>query len=295
MTTLTALLQDKGSGYSREYVREKVLSWATRKWPELFAGRSACEPNFESHTGYGDVKVTCTSSGSYAWSFSGRYPGKKADRYWETRVLVVGHDDHDLLVVRNGYYLGDFHFSGLVAQPKFVPELIEHLEFNDAGFPVRAQPHLVSTAAAFENFYEHLMSLRRTLPILALGPGSTAGAILNDCENPNSDAWALARKVCGLAHVVSLGTPGSATLQRRLGTAMEVCPGEARLFMPCVDSVAPAKHPRFVSMSSLQGETETEPDGDDVGSSASAATYEWSTSAQRRTGFDALWSSSVGA
>lgn len=297
LTTLTTLLQNHGSGYSREYVREMVLTWAARKWPELFIGHSACEPNFESRTPSGDVKVTSTNHGSYTWSFNGRHPEKQADRHWETRVLVVGNDDQDLLVVRTGYYLGDSSFHGLVAQPRFVPLLIEHLDFNDGGFPVCAWPHLVANAAAFENFYDHLTSLQRTLPILAVGASPLSRAVLNDFERPSMDAWALARQVCGLAHVVSLGTPGSATLRERLGTAMEVCPGEARLFMPRVDSVAPEQHLRFVPAACAQGEGESglAPYREEASSAASAATYEWSTSAQRCRGFDALWASCVGA
>lgn len=45
-TTLTALAQPNSSGYSREFIRDGVLSWAARKWPELGIERRACEVGF---------------------------------------------------------------------------------------------------------------------------------------------------------------------------------------------------------------------------------------------------------
>ncbi|MBC7941977.1 MAG: hypothetical protein H7Z19_19840 [Chitinophagaceae bacterium] len=71
-TTLTALSQRHGIGYSREFIRENVMSWATRKWPKLLVGRDACEIAFVACSDAASVQVTCAGHGEYVWAFKGR-------------------------------------------------------------------------------------------------------------------------------------------------------------------------------------------------------------------------------
>ncbi len=103
------------------------------------------------------------------------------------------------------------------------------------------------------------------------------------------NAWSLARKVCGLAHVMSLSSAVSARLEKRLGQEMAIPAREARLFMPGIGkNGGPEAHPRFVPRRT--------PDDEANGAGgARAAAYEWSVSHLRRIGFDALWSTTVGA
>ncbi|MCE9660800.1 MAG: hypothetical protein K8R60_19905 [Burkholderiales bacterium] len=286
-TTLTALLQDGGNGYSREYLRENVLAWGARKWPDLFEGRNEyADDDLETRLGASQVQVVSARDGGFAWSFRGIRPDLSASRLWETRVLFLGHGDQDLLFVSTGF-LGQADARLLIAQPGFLCGLIDHLPFDDGGYRVCTAPRQVLNEAAFASFREHLLSPRRTMPVLALG-SSPASSESRDWENcGHIDARAIARKVGGLAHVVSLGPLVLDRLESWLGSDLAVKVGDARLFMPGLDDEAPepAQHPVFSpARAGLAGE----PAGD-VGSAAEAAIHAWSISASRRLDFEALW------
>jgi len=288
---LTALLQNQGSGYSREYLRESVLAWAARKWPEFFTGQDAFEADFERHCESSRVRVTDARSGSLAWSFSGIRPDLTASRLWETRILFLGRDDHDLLLVSTGY-LGDADPDVHVAQPAFMCPLIEHLPFEDGGYPVCTTPRQVLNDAAFANFRDHLLSRRRALPMLVLGAHPTSSESRDWDESRYVDARSMARRLCGLAHVVCLGPLVLDRLRDWLGSELAVDAGGARLFMPGLEEVGgPGQHPGFARSPSARPRTAA----GDLGSTVQAAIHAWSVSAPRRLDFDALWSSVGGA
>src|SRR5665213_752720 len=133
-TTLTALSLRQSSGYSREFIRESVMSWAARKWPELLIGRAACGISFAAHSPSASVRVTCASDSEYVWTFKGT-GADASGRVWETCVLILGVQDDDLLTVRTGY-AGNTDAMPFCAQPKFLGRLIEHLPFEDGGYPL---------------------------------------------------------------------------------------------------------------------------------------------------------------
>jgi hypothetical protein len=280
-TTLTALSQRHASGYSREYIRESVMSWAARKWPELLVGRDACGVAFAAQSASASVQVTCAGDGDYVWAFNGIGPDGSG-RVWETRVLVLGGDDHDLVAVRTGY-ASDAAATPVCAQPQFLRSLVEHLPFDDGGFPLSTQPWPVPSFAAFANFRDHLLSPRRTLPILAVASGE---AERSGAAAPSPAV--LARALCGLAHVVSLSGVGLSCLEGCLGSGMAVHAGEARLFMPGLAAgFDPERHPAFT-----QPRAAPRLDASHLEAAAQRATHSWSTSAARRADFDALWTRS---
>jgi hypothetical protein len=281
-TTLTALSQRDSSGYSREFIRESVMSWAARKWPELLIGRDACGLSFAAHSPTASVQVTCAGASEYIWAFRGTGIDGSG-RVWDTRVLVFGGQDHDLLTVQTRY-AGTAAASPFCGQPKFLCSLLEHLAFEDGGYPVGTGPRQVSSLAAFDNFHDHLFSRQRTLPILAVAnPVESEGS-----APPSPSPRVLARALCGVAHVVSLGAVGVACLETYLGPRMALHAGEARLFIPGLAANAdPEEHPTF---SDLQKPTRSE--AGYVEAAAQRATHSWSTSVARRADFDALWAKS---
>lgn len=284
-TTLTALSQRHSSGYSREFIRESVMSWAARKWPELLIGRDACGISFEAHSPCASVQITCAGDGEYAWAFKGTGTDGSG-RVWETCVLVLGGEEDDLLTVRTGY-AGRAAATPFCAQPKFLCSLIEHLPFEDGGYPIGTEPRRVFSLAAFDNFRDHLLSRRRTLPILAV-----AIDVASEASAPASPSPAvLARALCGVAHVVSLAGVSVSCLEECLGQGMAVRAGDARLFMPgLAPDDEPDKHPAFANL-----DVPAHSEASYVEAAAQRATHSWSTSIARRADFEALWAKSGGA
>jgi hypothetical protein len=283
--TLTALSQPHGTGYSREFIRESVMSWAARKWPELLVGRDACAIGFAAHSPSGSVQVTCADEDEYVWAFK-RIGADDSGRLWETCILILGGRDHDLLTVRTGF-VGSTPATPCTAQPEFLYSLVEHLPFEDGGYPLITQPRQVFSLAAFNNFRDHLFNRRRTLPILAV-----ASAEKSQVDAPPAASPAvLARALCGVAHVVSLGEVGASRLENCLGPRMAVRAGQARLFMPgFADDADPDMHPAFA-------ERRAPPrlEASYVEAAAQRATHSWSTSVARRADFDLLWTKSARA
>ena len=283
-TTLTALTQRQGSGYSREFIRESVMAWAARKWPELLIGRDACGIGFQAHSDFASVHVSCAGDEDDVWTFKGT-GAHGPEGMWETCVLVLGGQDHDLLTVRTGYR-GHAEATPACAQPKFLCALIEHLSFDDGGHGLSTAPRQVFSLASFDDFHQHLLSGRRTLPILAV----RSEVASRDPAIAAPDPAVLARALCGVAHVVSLGAVGASCLEGCLGGSLGVSPGEARLFMPGLAADAdPGGHPAFRS---LQGSLRSE--AGDVEAAVQTATHSWSTSLARRADFEALWARSGG-
>lgn len=281
-TTLTALSQRHASGYSREFIRESVMSWATRKWPELLVGRDACQITFAAHSDLASVQVTCAGHGEYVWAFKGTGPDSSG-RVWETCVLVLSAEDRDLLAIRTGY-TGDNGATPFCAQPRFLCSLVEHLRFDDGGYPLSTQPREVLSLTAFEDFRDHLFSRSRTLPILAVASQAKPEGDVAGAPSPA----VLARALCGIAHVVGLSEMSISCLEECLGSGMALHAGEARLFMPGLAADPdPKQHPAFAQPHRAQ-----RLDARYIEAAAQRATYSWSTSAARRADFDALWSRS---
>lgn len=283
-TTLTALCQRHGSGYSREFIRESVISWATRKWPELLVGRDACAIAFAARSDSASVQVTFAGDGDgeYVWAFKGTGPDSSG-RVWETCVLVLSAEDHDILAVRTGY-TGDDGATPFCAQPRFLCSVVEHLPFDDGGHPLSTQPRQVLSLTAFADFRDHLFSRSRTLPILAVASRDKPEGDVATAPSP----VVLARALCGVAHVVSLSGVSISCLEECFGSGMALHAGEARLFMPGLAADPdPEQHPAFTQTHAAQ-----RLEASYIEAAAQHATHSWSTSAARRADFDALWARS---
>ncbi len=283
-TTLTALTQRHSTGYSREFMRETVMTWAAREWPELLIGRDAGGIRFEAHSPCASVEVTCAVDGEYVWSLKATRTDV-AGRVWETCVLVLGAVDRDLLSVRTGY-TGDAILALPGArQPQFLHSLVDHLPFEDGDYPLTTVPRQVCSVAACDNLRDHLLSPRRKLPILAVA--TSVPSQFDAPESPEPAGAGLARALCGLVHVVSLGGVGGPCLEASLGRRMAVHAGETRLFMPGLQVDAdPANHPAFADLSGVA------PSGASAEAAAQTATHLWSTSTARCADFEALWAKS---
>jgi hypothetical protein len=125
------------------------------------------------------------------------------------------------------------------------------------------------------------------MPVLVLGSSPAWGEARDWEDSGPGDARSIARKLCGLAHVVCLGPLALGRLERWLGSELAVKVGEARLFMSGLgdEAVAAAHHPVFSpAWAGRAGAA-----GGEVGSAAQAAVYAWSVSASRRFDFEALW------
>ena len=262
-----------------------MLAWGARKWPDLFDGRNEfAADDLETHLGSSRVQVASARNGGFAWSFRGIRPDLTASRLWETRVLFLRHGDQDLLFISTGYH-GQIDTRIFVAQPGFLCGLIDHLPFDDGGYRVCTAPRQVLNDAAFASLRDHLLSRRRTMPVLVLGSSPAWSEARDWADSGPVDARSITRKLCGLAHVVCLGPLVLHRLENWLGSELAVKVGQARLFMPGLDEKAAvaAHHPAFSPARSDEAAR-------DVSSAAEAAVYAWSVSEPRRLDFEALWS-----
>jgi hypothetical protein len=171
--------------------------------------------------------------------------------------------------------------------PRPAPGLVEPLPFEDGGCSLGTQLRRVFSLAAFDNFRGHLLSRRRTLPILAV-----ASEVKSEVDAPPSPSPAvLVRALCGVAHVVSLGGVGVSCLEDCLGSRMAVHAGEALLFMPgLVADADPDKHPALADLHAPPRSKASY-----IEAAAQTAIHSWSPSVARRADFEVLWAGSGGA
>ncbi|MGS0757813.1 hypothetical protein ACVBEH_25990, partial [Roseateles sp. GG27B] len=88
-------------------------------------------------------------------------------RTWMTRVLVAEDGDADVMGLQTS--CTDLPFAPLVvAPPRLLGLWVERLQLEDGGLAVLGEPREVSDDDQLDAFCRHVMSERRTLPIIAL-------------------------------------------------------------------------------------------------------------------------------
>ena len=128
--------------------------------------------------------------------------------------------------------------------PLWVPEIVRWLTrspgLSDYGWRLRPAPWIIQNEEGVEGLIHLIGSGRRTRPIFAIGLGPQE-------TNPESaplDAWDLAHRTVGLAHVAVLTGPMTYALTDRVGRRYSVFGNALRTYRPgCVIGDRAMEHP----------------------------------------------------
>ena len=125
----------------------------------------------------------------------------------------------------------------VVAPPRLLGAWVQRLDLRDAGVAVLGEARDVDNPAQLAAFCDHVLSAKRTLPVIALtnSPRSRYFGV---------DPRGLAEAIRGLAHVACLSPEMAAEIPMRFGKDFTLVPGAARIYAAGFNPDAiPQDHP----------------------------------------------------
>lgn len=209
---------------NRRRAQDLVWAWVSAKWPRLGVSQTDRERSQFEYSLPGAHLVVNSSSDGSAWSLAVAHSERDGARTWTTRALVAEDGDADVMSLQTS--CTDLPFAPLVvAPPRLLGLWVERLRLEDGGLAVLGEPREVSDDDQLDAFCKHVMSERRTLPIIALA------------NSPHSrfygvDPRGLAEAVRGMAHVAFLAPQASGQVAQRLGLDFGLVYGAARIYAP---------------------------------------------------------------
>lgn len=209
---------------NRRHAQELVWQWVGSKWPRLLPSPSQREQrNVECAVPGQELAAHSNADGSL-WTLAVAFHEKRGGRCWMTRAVVADRQGVDVMALQTSCTeLADA--PAVVAPPRLLGAWVEHLGLQDGTVAVLGAPRNIDDANQLAAFCGHVLSARRTLPVIALA------------NRPNSrfygvDPRGLAEAVRGMAHVVCLTPELAALAGPRLGASFSIVPGAARIFAP---------------------------------------------------------------
>ena len=186
--------------------------------------------------------VNLDFEGGRIWAASLDYPdGEVVGRTWVTEITV-------------GEQEGSVHFGTRLvnvtkrADPPFMPtlpaltrQLINRLSAHADSLELTESSFRIDTPDEVDDLIALLDDPKRRLPVLVIADGSAG----TQFASPD----AVAKRVAGACHVVSLSTTGSRELIQRIGKPLSVFDGAARFYRPLFrsDRSDPFEHPRWIA------------------------------------------------
>lgn len=272
-TTMIGRLVGPAAGPNAlDHARAVVLDWAFKKFPDLAAEVGSRDQDLcLEREGISLESFVDCEGGESSWRFQLRHPEPRQSRVWQTEVRVATGEGLCTLMVRNSYFGGVD--TPQFTQPRFYTPLVKEFQWIDAGVEVSDTPLPAQRRDQYEGFKRHLTSEYRAMPMIVLAPH------LKESEfrvpfacNP----MALAKAMCGLAHVVMLSRISADALVQEFGDVFEVPPGSTRVFYPVSEVGHQDRQSLFVEQQPLlQG-------------SLIRACYSWSASPARAREFEWL-------
>ncbi|MFO1193831.1 MAG: hypothetical protein U1F00_16930 [Rhodoferax sp.] len=209
---------------NRRRAQDLAWEWVGAKWPRLVPlardqGQQQIERNLHDHA----LRVN-TSRDGRVWTLTVMHSEKRSQRIWSTRATVTDTGQADLLDIQTACSDAQ-HAPMVVAPPKLLGAWVDQLALDDAGFAVLGEARDVTDTAHIEAFCAHVLSERRSLPIIALAHKAQS-------RHFGVDPGGLALAVRGLAHVACLSPEVAAAVPAILGPGSTVVHGTARIFAP---------------------------------------------------------------
>lgn len=218
------------SATNRRRAQELAWEWVGSKWPRLLPPASAlAKDSFECSLPGQELSASVGADGA-DWTLSIAHSERSNGRIWMTQALVADDGDADLIGVQTSC-TEVARAPLVVAPPRVLGLWVEHLDLDDGGYPVIAEARAVDEPAQVDAFCRHVLSERRTLPVIAL------------TNNPRTryygvDPRGLAEAVRGMAHVACISASMAAAVTRRLGEEFGPVSGAARIYAPGFDERA---------------------------------------------------------
>lgn len=229
-------VQETGEGDLIELAKRPLLFWAQDKWPGELPPEVVSSTEFEVDTVGLDAEAISSQSPA-AWAFRVRYTDPHTvGRSWEIEVTVMETVDRGgNLSLRSRCTLGaDSRFPA--SSPKFLREWISSLAAFDGGFRLSASPICIRDPSSVGAVVQLLLATNRELPLFV--------AAQNQDETSPVDAAALARRTCGLAHVVLLHAEVLDAFNHAVGREFGLASGSVRTYQTGFDHLDdPMAHP----------------------------------------------------
>ena len=209
---------------NRRLAQELVWQWVQAKWPRLVPAPSDMERSHFERALPGQAVSVSTSADGLVWTLAVAHDERGGARTWMTRAQVADAGDADVLGLQTSCS-DPGHAPMVVAPPRLLGTWVERLELEDGGIAVLGEAREVSSPEQLMAFCDHVLSGRRSLPVIALAnkPGSRFYGV---------DPRGLAEAVRGLAHVACLTPELAARVKDRLAENFGVLPGAARIYAP---------------------------------------------------------------
>jgi len=221
---------------NRRLAQELAWAWVRAKWPRLLPSPAEMERRHFERSLPGQALSVDTSDNGAVWTLTLAHGERHGSRTWITRAQVLDAGDADVLALQTACS-DPMQPPLVVAPPRLLGAWVERLELEDAGLAVLGEPHQVQTPEQLAAFQDHVLSLQRSLPVIALAnkPGSRYYGV---------DPRGLAEAVRGLAHVACLTPELADDAADRLGQGFGLVPGAARIFAPGFrPGDLPSQHP----------------------------------------------------
>jgi len=168
---------------------------------------------------------------------------------WSTEVtLGRTANDEFLLGVRLIVNSNETEIAIDPSVPGLVQQIADQCGILDGDFPVISTPHVVQNEEQAAQFVDWLSSRSRKLPAVVASGDERS----DNPDTPLIDTELLARRMCGLAHVVVLPAKLTYALSDEVGKSLSVFHGGVRIYNPGFDLLADAfdhrlYHPQSVS------------------------------------------------
>jgi hypothetical protein len=191
----SVLTSSTHSPTNRRLARELVWRWVASRWPKLMPTAQLLErPQLDSELPDQRLSVR-TSADNTVWQLTVAHQQRAHMPAWMTRAVVANTGAADVLAVETA--CSDITAARVIAAPAVLGAWVEHLQLEDGGIQLRAQPLLIEDEAQVESFRGALLRPERRLPFLLLARKSNS-------RHYGTDPYVLAQSVRGLAHVACL-------------------------------------------------------------------------------------------
>ena len=218
-----ALRSTTYSPTNRRLAQELVWRWVGVKWPGLMPPASDLDRRHLERSLPGrKLSVSANGDGS-VWTLEVAYSERDSTRSWITRALVADTGEADVVGLQTTFSDINPAPPSVVAPPSLLGAWVERLDLEDGGVAVLSEPRMIVDQEQLKAFCDHVLSDKRTLPVIALA------------NKPNSryygvDPRGLAQAVRGLAHVACLAPDLISDVTNRFGKNLAPMQGAARIY-----------------------------------------------------------------